>query len=586
MGRYGHVSPNWPRGRCGVAPSTRWGLCSRKGRPIGDNSTRAGARAGSTNHESRARRYALRSVRPSPARVEAPEPGAWLPILDVTDAISRSEAIYALVQAEVSADSLEQQFSAVVDLMELERPSALAALAEASDLIESDFWSTSGMEFDLAVANPELVGFAPARVFEVASAPGKGPKSAPGIALRSDPLKDADASTPLLESSADPDIALAKRHLRIRHAFSSLAFMLVLLLVALVGARIFGATPPVRYVAISVDGAVSTIETRGRNVSDALAAANVELGKHDRVLPSASAALTGETNVRVLRSFPVLLDFDGTTRRVQTTRKSAEALSRELALGAAVVTSAPKRLSAGSAVTLRTPHSITVQADGSSRALSTTQLTVGEALFASGVVLGVNDEVTPPVSSVMAEGLTIRVTRLAQGERAVLVAVPAGEERRSDSSLDVGATRVIRPGVNGQNRIVYRVALRDGVEASRQAIRTEVVVAPVARIVAVGTRSVRRSASSGAGAPAAQGNSHSETGQGTHYAFTSSSCAHKTLPFGTVVRIINTNSGASTTCTIRDRGPFASGRIIDMSLDTFARIAPLSQGVIPVRIEW
>ncbi len=582
MGRYGHVSPNRPRGRCGVAPSTRWGLCSRKGRPIRDNSTRAGARAGSTNHESRARRYALRSVRPSPARVEAPEPGAWLPILDVTDAIARSEAIYALVQAEVSTDSLEVQFSGGLDLIELERPSALAALAEASDLIESDFWSTSGAEFDLAVANPELVGFAPPRAFEGASTSAAGLKSGSNV----EHLKDADSSSRVLEGSAKSYSALAKRRLRIRHAYSSLAFVVVLLFVALVGARIFGATPPVRYVAVSVDGSVSTIETRGRSVSDALAAANVELGKHDRVLPSASTPLTDETNVRVLRSFPVILDFDGTTRRVQTTRKSAEALSRELALGDAVVTSAPKRLSAGAAVTLRTPRSITVLADGSSRTLTTTNLTIGEALFASGVAIGVNDEVTPPVGSAVTKGLTIRVTRLSQGERAVLVAVPAGEELRNDSSLDVGAKRVLRPGTNGQNRVIYRVALRDGVETSRQAIRTEVVVAPVTRIVAVGTRSVRRSAASGAGAPAVQGTSRSESGQGTHYAFTSSSCAHKSLPFGTVVRIINLNSGASTTCTIRDRGPFATGRIIDMSLDTFARLAPLSQGVIPVRIEW
>lgn len=565
-----------------MAPPNRWGLSSRKALPIGDNSTRAGARAGSTNHESRARRYALRSVRPSPARVEAPEPGAWLPILDVTDAIARSEAIFALVQSEVSTDSLEQQFSGGVDLIELEMqlevPSALAALAEASDLIESDFWSTSGMEFDLAVANPELVGFAPAREFDGAAEFVSGSKV--------QPVKDADSAIGVLESSHESDLALAERHLRIRHAFSSLAFMVILLLVALVGARIFGATQPVRYVAVSVDGEVNTIETRGRSVSDALAAANVELGKHDRVIPSASTPLTDKTNVRVLRSFPVSIDFDGVTKTIQTTRRSAAALNRELALGAAVVTSAPKRLSAGAAVTLRTPRRMTLQADGSSRTITTTQLTVGEALFASGVAIGVNDEVTPPVGSAMAEGLTIRVTRLAQGERTMLVAVPAGEERRNDSSLNVGVTRVIRQGKNGQNRVVYRVALRDGVETSRQAIRTEVVVAPVARIVAVGTRSVRRSAAPGASAPAAQGSSQSETGQGTHYAFTSSSCAHKTLPFGTVVRITNLNSGATTTCTIRDRGPFAAGRIIDMSLDTFARIAPLSQGVIPVRIEW
>ncbi|MBJ7283371.1 MAG: ubiquitin-like domain-containing protein, partial [Acidimicrobiia bacterium] len=256
----------------------------------------------------------MRSVRPSPARVEAPEPGAWLPILDVTDAIARSEAIYALVQAEVSTDSLEVQFSGGLDLIELERPSALAALAEASDLIESDFWSTSGAEFDLAVANPELVGFAPPRAFDGASTSAAGLKSGSNV----EHLKDADSSSRVLEGSAKSYSALAKRSLRIKHAATSLSFMVGLVLVALLGSRIFGAQPPVRYVSVAVDGESSTIETRGRSVSDALAAANVELGKHDRVLPSASTPLTDETNVRVLRSFPVILDFDGTTRRVQT----------------------------------------------------------------------------------------------------------------------------------------------------------------------------------------------------------------------------------------------------------------------------
>ena len=108
----------------------------------------------------------------------------------------------------------------------------------------------------------------------------------------------------------------------------------------------------------------------------------------------------------------------------------------------------------------------------------------------------------------------------------------------------------------------------------------------LSRIIAVGTRPVRRATATRSVAPSATATGHSETGQGSFYAFTAASCAHKTLPFGTVVRIVNLSTGASTTCTIRDRGPFGAGRIIDMSKDTFGRIAPLSQGVVPVRIEW
>jgi rare lipoprotein A len=65
----------------------------------------------------------------------------------------------------------------------------------------------------------------------------------------------------------------------------------------------------------------------------------------------------------------------------------------------------------------------------------------------------------------------------------------------------------------------------------------------------------------------------------------SDSCAHRTLRFGTRIRITNIATGTSTTCTVRDRGPYVSGRIIDLSKETFRQIAPLSQGIVRVKIE-
>jgi rare lipoprotein A len=41
--------------------------------------------------------------------------------------------------------------------------------------------------------------------------------------------------------------------------------------------------------------------------------------------------------------------------------------------------------------------------------------------------------------------------------------------------------------------------------------------------------------------------------------------AHKSLPFGTVVKVVDQNTGRSITVTINDRGPFIRGRIIDLS---------------------
>lgn len=61
--------------------------------------------------------------------------------------------------------------------------------------------------------------------------------------------------------------------------------------------------------------------------------------------------------------------------------------------------------------------------------------------------------------------------------------------------------------------------------------------------------------------------------------------AHKTLPFGTVVRVTRTDTGASVRVRINDRGPFVAGRVIDLSRKAARRIDMLKAGVVPVEVE-
>jgi rare lipoprotein A len=61
--------------------------------------------------------------------------------------------------------------------------------------------------------------------------------------------------------------------------------------------------------------------------------------------------------------------------------------------------------------------------------------------------------------------------------------------------------------------------------------------------------------------------------------------AHRTLPFGTRVKVTNTHNSKSVIVRVNDRGPFAKGRIIDLSSSAFKSIASLNAGVIPVKLE-
>jgi rare lipoprotein A len=60
--------------------------------------------------------------------------------------------------------------------------------------------------------------------------------------------------------------------------------------------------------------------------------------------------------------------------------------------------------------------------------------------------------------------------------------------------------------------------------------------------------------------------------------------AHKTLPFGTRVRVTNERNGQSVDVTINDRGPYIAGRVIDLSSAAAGAINMKGAGVVPVRM--
>lgn len=61
--------------------------------------------------------------------------------------------------------------------------------------------------------------------------------------------------------------------------------------------------------------------------------------------------------------------------------------------------------------------------------------------------------------------------------------------------------------------------------------------------------------------------------------------AHRTLPFGTAVRVTNLDNHRSVVVIINDRGPFIDGRILDLSHGAAAALDAIGPGVIPVRLE-
>jgi rare lipoprotein A len=75
------------------------------------------------------------------------------------------------------------------------------------------------------------------------------------------------------------------------------------------------------------------------------------------------------------------------------------------------------------------------------------------------------------------------------------------------------------------------------------------------------------------------------TSSGELYHKDSLTAAHPTLPFNTLVKVSNLNTGNSVIVRINDRGPFSKTRIIDVSKAAAKELGMLRSGIIKVKIE-
>ena len=75
------------------------------------------------------------------------------------------------------------------------------------------------------------------------------------------------------------------------------------------------------------------------------------------------------------------------------------------------------------------------------------------------------------------------------------------------------------------------------------------------------------------------------TANGERYRGDGFTAAHRSLPFGSRIRITHVASGRSVECRVNDRGPFRKGRIVDLSHRAAEALGILSTGLARVRLE-
>ena len=245
-------------------------------------------------------------------------------------------------------------------------------------------------------------------------------------------------------------------------------------------------------VRLSVDGQAQEVELRGSTVQDVLSAAGLEAGERDVVVPAVDAQVQDGDRVALRRARQITLVIDGEERQVWVTASSVDEALDQIGLrDGALALSASRSRSLpldGFRLEVGTPKDVVVVADGVQRPLTTTTATVGEALAAAGIGYDADDYFSKYPAERVVAGDRLQVARVATAQVTEDAPVPFGTEQRPDAALLTGQTKLLQAGQAGAVRRVVQQLTVDGAVQSRTVLSETVLSAPVAKVVAVGTK--------------------------------------------------------------------------------------------------
>jgi uncharacterized protein YabE (DUF348 family) len=351
------------------------------------------------------------------------------------------------------------------------------------------------------------------------------------------------------------------RRLRVRKAIGNVALAGAVLSVA-------GAFLAIqKTVTLVVEGRPEAVRTMSSSVGELLDAEGIDVTPVDLVMPSETTPLSD--------GMTVLVEL-GHFESVDLVPKGVGVWVME-GMQESSATLAARRIedwfSAGQRPGQRTVVAAHVVVMGKDHDGLTNATTVRQLLSAMGIEPDRNDRVLPSPSAPLTSDTPVRFASLDFRIRELEVPIPFTTYTQYTDDLDPNEVQWVRQGADGLLLERYRIRIVNGEVASRSLIDRQVLREAIAAKRLIG----REDRAGG-----------TQTGEASWYSFAPGdglTAAHPWLPFGTVVTVTNLANGDSVRVVINDRGPFG-GRIIDLSDEAFARIAPLSQGVCQVRLTW
>ena len=351
-----------------------------------------------------------------------------------------------------------------------------------------------------------------------------------------------------------------------------------------------------KHVTLVVDGEHQTVSTTSNSVRDLLTAEGITLTSAVLVQPSPTSVIADGMTVvvnpaRVAAGAEAFLDASATN----ATGETAAVFESPTDVGVWVMAGTGKESvsltdllveSDFSASSAGTSPAVSAQVVvlGKVREVLTNADTTGELLSAMGIQPDADDRVRPSPETPLHVGTTVTFDEVRVVTEMEAVTIPFDVQTEYTPRMTPGTpVKVLEEGRDGRGIGTFLVTSVNGEIESRRLIGRWIEREPVTEMRLSPPQSMYGGTTEVPGAV-----DDSQSGLATWYdpPWAGLTAAHPTLPFGTLVTVTDDETGRSVTVTINDRGPFGTGRIIDLSPEAFAVLQPLGAGVLDVSIAW
>ncbi|WP_322555743.1 ubiquitin-like domain-containing protein [Sporosarcina beigongshangi] len=254
-------------------------------------------------------------------------------------------------------------------------------------------------------------------------------------------------------------------------------------------------------VTLQVNGEELKIKTHAHTVGHLLSEQEIEVAEHDLVTPSVNTSIEDGLSIRWEQSKQVSIQVDQEYTDIWTTGSTVgEVLAIagiELTEHDTVSPSLSAKLEADNKITVRKAFEVTLNDGGVEKSVWSTSTTVADFLKRENIQLNDDDRLTGKAEEYLKPGSVVEVVRVEKVTD--VVEEPAGfaVETRNDSSLLKGREKVVQEGKKGTVSREFEIVKENGKEVSRKLLAEKVITEPQKKIVAVGSKVMLASASTG-----------------------------------------------------------------------------------------